>query len=198
MTATTPIITVATVVKFEAPDGDVLLCDGGMLNFNGEAYVSHDPVFGTIAALDNFEAGFGDMSESADLVLAPNPDATLTDWFREDLENCRVRVWQAREFSTDLYTVTTSKLVGDFIVDTINRDQGMGGQDLLRLSLIGWQEKLYLKQEGNVCSEQFHRRQVWNNASDEKGFNNCTDLQGFIAWGAPAPSRGSGTSWPGQ
>jgi hypothetical protein len=213
MSATDPIITLSTFVKLEFPDGDVRLCDGGMISYDGEVYHSQHDVFGSLAGLEAFETGFGDMAESGELVLAPIDEFAFASegsgeplglllaltgagggsyWLREDLLDCRVRAWQG-VVDSDLYTVSAADQLGDYYVDNIVRDQGPGGQNLLRLPLIGRAEKLFLKREGNVCSERHHKT-VW---AGEDGFNNCTDLQGFVAWGAMAPARGGTTTWRG-
>lgn len=190
MSGTDAIITLAWFLKAEFPAGDVRLCDGGFLDYASERYDAQHAVFGSLAGTSEAEASFGDMAESAELMFAPNPDADPADWWRDDLFDCRVRFWQG-ELDADLVTVSNAELIGDFLVDNIIREQGPGGSDLLRLPLIGRPEKLFLKQEGNVCSER-HHKSVW---AGELGFNNCTDLQGFIAWGSAAPSRGEGVSW---
>lgn len=186
MSATDGAITLAAFLKMEAPDGDVLLCDGGTLVYDSETYSSYDAVFGTIQEAEDIEAAFGDAAEDATFVLAPNPDATVTDWWRSDLADSRVRVWLG-EVDSDGVTVSTATQLADMLVDTIERRQSAGGEDVLVLGLIGRPEKLFLTSEGNVCSERFHKS-VW---SSEDGFNNCTDLRGFIAWGAASPPRGS-------
>ena len=182
MSATDVAITLACFLKFEAPDGNVLLSDGGMLEYDSEEYTAYDDVFGAVYEPEAIEAAFGDLAEDSTLILAPNPDATLTDWYRTDLENCRVRVWMG-EVDSDGYTVSTAEQLGDYTVDTIERRQSASGQDLLVLGLIARTEKLFLKREGNVCSERFHKTVF----SGEDGFNNCTDLRGYVAWGTESP-----------
>lgn len=185
MTATDRTVSLVYFIKAEFPAGNVLLCDGGMIEYDSEAYSSYDSVFGSLQAPDAFEMAFGDMAEQATVVFAPNPDATVTDWFRSDLENCRVRAWLG-ELDSDGYTVSSAELMADLLVDTVERRQGAAGQDLLAVTLIGRTEKLFLIQEGNVCSERFHES-VW---TGENGFDNCTDLQGYVAWGTESPRRG--------
>lgn len=186
MSATDPVVNLAWFVKAEFPAGDVRLTAGGFLDYASERYEARHSVFGVLADAGGFEAGFGDAAEGAELVLSPDPDATLTDWWRTDLFDCRVRFWQGF-LDADLVTVSTADLLGDFLVDNIIRDQGANGRDLLRLPLIGRPEKFFLKQEGNVCSERHHKTVF----ATEDGFNNCTNLKGFVAWGAQSPARSS-------
>jgi hypothetical protein len=184
MAATDPVITLAAFLKLEAPDGDVRLCDGGMLDFDSERYESQDAVFGTIAEAAELEAAFGDAAEDGQLILAPNPEADLADWWREDLPGCRIRAWMG-EVDADGVTVTNAEQLADWLVDTGERLQQEDGGDMLALELIGRPEKLFIINEGNVCSDRFHQTLF----SGELGMSNCTDLQGFVAWGAASPTR---------
>lgn len=193
MSTLDPVVTLVGLIKFEPPSGAVRLCDGGFCDFASERYENAHPIFGTLAEPDEFVAAFGDMAESATLALIPAPGAT--GWFNPNLRNSRVRFWLG-ELDTDGKTVTSAELLADMLVDTIDRVIGADGSVTLELGLIGRAEKLFLINEGNVCSERFHKS-VW---AGEDGFNNCTDVVQPVAWGvASAPSgtggggRGGGT-----
>ena len=194
MAATNPVVLLAALVKLEAPDGDVRLCDGGILDYASERYESWHAVFGSIHQTDELEAAFGDAAEYGQLVLAPNPEADGADWWRVDLEGCRLRGWIG-ELDADEVTVSSATQVHDLFVDAGERIQGEGGEDLLVLELVGRGDKLFLANEGNVCSDTFHQTVF----SGETGFANCTDVRGFVAWGAESPARSAGgqTSIPG-
>lgn len=180
-------ITLACFLKWEAPDGDVLICDGGFLEYASETYSSQHGVYGSIMAIESVSAGFGDIAEGGKLVFAPNPDAALADWWRTDLFDSRIRLWLGEVSGK---TVSTATLLADWLVDNVERVQGQGGQNLLSLDLMARSEKLFLKKEGNVCSER-HHTSVW---PGELGFRNATDLQGFVAWGSANPPRSAGSS----
>lgn len=183
MGATDRIVTLVNLVKFEGPDGDVRLCDGGFVDHASEEYQSLHAVFGTVASWPNVSAAMDGLAEDAQLVLAPAPGATLADWWRTDLLDCRVRVWQG-ELDTDQLTVINATLLGDWLVDNAGRAQSADG-DLLQLDLIARTERLFLTDEGNVCSDRFHQSVY----PGELGFVNCTDVQGYFAWGALDTSR---------
>jgi hypothetical protein len=186
MSALDPVVTLIGLIKFEPPSGAVRLCDGGFAYFASEKYESVHPIFGTLAEPDEFVAAFGDMAEAGTLALIPAPGAT--GWFNPNLRNSRVRFWLG-ELDSDGKTVISAELMADMLVDTIDRLIGADGSVTLELGLIGRAEKLFLINEGNVCSERFHKT-VW---AGENGFNNCTDVQQPIAWGvASAPSGTSG------
>jgi len=194
MAVTDLAITIAHWVKWEAPGGDVrLVLEGGMVDFGGERYEAEHAVFGVMAPPGAIEAGFGDVAEDGQLAFYPNPLAAVSDWWRFDLEGTRVRVWQG-EIDADGITAINAKLLQDLQVDTAERARALG-QEILLLELIGRQERMFLTTEGNVCSDRFHQTVF----AGEKGLANCTDLVGFVPWGAAAPPRGSigGGSAPG-
>lgn len=178
MTATDRNITLSAFLKWNAPDGDVRICDGGFIDYASERYEARHAVFGSVVEWPTISAAMGDMAEQATLKLAPVPGADLADWWRTDLLGTRLRLWLG-EVDTDLVTVSSAELLGDFLVDNVAREQGQDGSDLLLLDLTGRTERLFLTDEGNVCSDRFHQS-VW---SGETGFKNCTDVPARFAWG---------------
>ncbi|MGB7407147.1 MAG: hypothetical protein WA908_01460 [Pontixanthobacter sp.] len=186
-------ITLTCFAKLEAPNGDVRLCDGGFVYFEGEKYEAQHDIYGTIQSIDEIEASFGDLAEGGDIVFSPNPDAALTDWFRADLENSRLRIWIG-EIAEDGKNVVRATQIADRLVNTAGRDQNPSGEDLLPLSLIGRAQKLFLVNEGNVCSERFHKS-VW---PGENGFNNCIDNQVEVAWGVASSPNGTTSGGRGR
>lgn len=193
MAATDPIITLAQFLKFEAPDGDVRLCDGGFVDYDGERYESWHEVFGSIVSLEELQASFGDSAQDGLIELAPNPDAAVSDWWREDLAGCRIRMWQG-DVDADNVTVTNATQLDDLLIDTVERAQDASG-DTLSMSLMGRAEKLFLTNEGNVLSRRFHQTMF----PGEEGLANCTDVRGFVAWGVlgQGKSAGGGGIFPG-
>lgn len=183
MTATDRVITLAALLLWEAPDGDVALCDGGFVDFDPGTgtvrFAAHDAVFGSVLEWPELAAQKGDLAEGATLKLAPAPGATLADWWRTDLAGTRLRLWQG-EVDSDMVTVSTADQLADLLVDTVGREQAPDGSDVLVLDLMGRTERLFLTDEGNVCSDRFHQS-VWGG---ETGFANCSDVAGKFAWGA--------------
>lgn len=184
MSGTDRTITLATFLKWEAPAGNVRLCDGGFVTFAAESYAALHPVFGAVQAFPEVSAGFGDAAEAGQLVLMPAPGATLTDWWRADLFGTRLRLWLG-EVGSDLVSVSSATLLADWLVDNVTREQGPAGSNLLTLDLVSRSERLFLVNEGNVCSDRFHQTVY----SGELGFKNCTDVQGYFAWGAVDSGR---------
>lgn len=186
MALTDTSITLAVFLKWEAPDGDVRICEGGFLDYDSERYTAEDAVFGALVSARPAEAAFGDAAEGGTLVFCPAPDATLTDWWREDLESTRVQAWLG-EVDSDGKTVSSAEQLGDWLVDTVTREQEDEGSDLLTVELMGRAERLFLVNEGNVCSDRFHQTVY----PGELGFRNCTDAQQVFAWGVAGPSGGT-------
>lgn len=193
MGALDPTIRLATLLQIEAPGGNVNLCGGGFVDFdagNGvERFDSHHPVYGTINAVDEVESSFAGQAEGSSISLVPNPEAPITDWYRSDLADSRVRVWTA-ELAADCKTAENETQLGDYFVDTFSRLIAPDGTQTLELRLIGRDQKLFFINEGNVASERFHKS-AW---PGEDGFNNCTDANIPVAWGVASPSSGSGRS----
>lgn len=186
-------ITLCEVLKLEVPGGDVRLSDGGFVDFGGERYNSEHPVFGTRVSTGDFQSGFGDLAEGGTLILAPNPDAALATWYRSDLEDARVRIWLGEVTGK---TLNDAEQIGDLLVDTVSLELAAGVQ-LLKLGLIARSDKLFLRNEGNVCSTRHHQRQY----PGERGFDNCTGTPGYLAWGVQAPqprSSGGGGGFNGN
>jgi hypothetical protein len=182
MSGTDRAITLAVVLLWNAPDGDVQLCDGGQVDFDPGGgvvrFAALDPVFGTVAEWPEITAQKGDLAESATIKFAPVPTATLADWWRGDLVGTRLRLWLG-ELDSDQLTMASGDRLADLLIATVGREQGADGSDLLVLDLTGRTERLFLTDEGNVCSDRFHQT-VW---AGELGFANCTDVGGKFAWG---------------
>lgn len=194
MAATDLTITLAAVIEWQAPGGAVRLADGGVVKFNPGSglatFEGEHPVFGTITVIDEFENVIGDQVEGGNISFAPSASASLADWWRTDLENTPLRVWIGEIDRADGVTLTDAELVADWLVDTARREQLDGG-DILSLDFMTRLEKLFEIRQGNVCSDTFHQ----SINPGERGFENCTDAQGFFAWGTespPASRSGSG------
>ena len=183
-------ITLATFLKLQAPSGDVRLTMGGFLDYDGERYKSDHNIFGTVLSTGDFNNGFGDLAEGGALALAPNPDAALSDWYRADLVNAQVEIWWGE---VNGKTVSNAKRLGDLLVDTVGIGLSEGSQTL-SLGLISRPEKLFITNEGNVCSTRHHQRQY----ATERGFDNCTGVPGYLAWGVQAAPRASGGGGDGR
>ncbi|MAY20319.1 MAG: hypothetical protein CL955_06845 [Erythrobacteraceae bacterium] len=189
MAVTDTAITLGAILLLEAPDGDVLLSDGGIVKFDPGTGTANfdvfDDVFGTVADFEAFETGVGDMVEGGSITFQPAFAADVADWWRTDLEGSRLRIWMG-EIASDGVTLEDEELVADWLVDTAHREQS-AGQDLLRVEFMSRLEKLFEVSQGNVCSDRFHQS-IW---SGERGFENCHDGPQYFAWGTDNPPAGS-------
>lgn len=183
MAASDIAITLAAFVKFDAPDGTVRLSDGGVLKFAGETYEAAHPTFGSVKTIERIRAAKGDQAERGKILLIPNPAAPVSSWWRADLKYCRMRIWLA-EIEADGVTASAEELLADWLVDQVTRIQSASG-DVLQLDMMSRTERIFLQDEGNVCSDTFHQG-IW---PGESGFVNCTDIQGYFAWGTLGSAR---------
>jgi hypothetical protein len=177
MTLAAETITLIGLVKIELPDGDVRLCDGGFCYFGGEKYTSEDPIFGSIAAVDELEAALGDSAEDAQIVFNPADDATPAQLSSKAFQNARARFWMGK-LDTDGKTVVNAEQLMDGLVDFTVLRLRQGSREI-EMSFIGRAEKLFLRQEGNTLDPRFHKS-VW---PGEKGLDNATGARITVAWG---------------
>ncbi|WP_439569048.1 hypothetical protein [Sphingopyxis sp.] len=189
MALTDPAFTMVSLLKIEFPSHTVRLCDGGRAVMGGEEYLSGHDVWGTIAAAEEIEDAMGDSAPGGGFSLMLAPDTPLSTIIDPALQTCRVRFWQG-ELDADMETVIDPELLADKLIDVPrwNPDEWV-----LDLDLMDRTEVFFLRSEGNVCSASWHQS-VW---PGERGFDNCTDTPGQVAWGVEgAPSgtvyRGNG------
>lgn len=166
--------------KIELPTRTLRICDGGFIYFNGEKYEAEDAVFGSIAAIDEFESALGDAAEDAKLVFLPPATTVASTINRKQFHLSRARFWMG-QIGADGKTVTTAEQLMDALVDyTVLRLRQSGRE--LEMSFIGRPEKLFLRNEGNTLNPRFHKS-VW---PGEKGLDN-TGAKLTVAWGVGSP-----------
>lgn len=166
--------------KVELPTRTLRICDGGFMYFGGEKYEADDAVFGSIAAVDEFEAALGDAAEDAKLVFLPPAETAASEINRKEFQNSRARFWMG-VVGSDGKTVTTAEQLMDALVDfTVLRLRQSGRE--LEMSFISRPEKLFLRNEGNSLNPRFHKS-IW---PGEKGLDN-TGAKQTVAWGVGSP-----------
>lgn len=191
MTLASETITLVGLIKIELPDSTIWLCDGGFCYFGGEKYVSEHPVFGSIAAVDEFEAALGDSAEDATIILNPADDATPAQLSSATFQNSRARFWMGK-LDTDGKTVVSAEQLMDGLVDYTTL-RLRGGAREVEMTFIGRADKLFLRQEGNTLDPRFHKS-VW---PGEKGLDNATGARITVAWGVGG-ARGVATGGGGS
>lgn len=163
--------------KIELPTRTLRLCDGGFCYFGGEKYTGEDDLFGSIAAVDEFEAALGDSAEDALIVFLPPAGSPASSINSKAFQNSRARFWMGT-IGPDGKTVTTAEQLMDALVDyTVLRLRQSGRE--LEMVFIGRPEKLFLRQEGNSLNPRWHKA-VW---PGELGLDNATGARITVAWG---------------
>lgn len=180
------IIRLAGFLKWETGAGDVRICDGGTLVFDGESYVSRHPIFGAITGFMTLIEGVGDEAPAGTLTFAPAADAAPVAINSPLLQGTRIRMWIG-EIDRD-----TGLLVGDpdqmldSIVDVTRLKLGRGKKEL-EVDIVSRAERLFLLNEGNVLSGEFHRSIY----PGELGLNNAIGVPMTVAWGVAGAPRGT-------
>lgn len=173
-------ITLVGFCKIELPSRTLRICDGAFCYFAGEKYTSEDEVFGSIGAVDEFEASMGDAAEDARLVFRPPAETAPSAIKSRAFQNSRARFWMG-EIDTDGKTIINADQLMDGLVDFTVLRLGENSREL-EMAFIGRAEKLFLRQEGNSLNPRFHQS-IW---PGEKGLNN-TGAMITIAWGVGSP-----------
>jgi hypothetical protein len=178
----------AGFLKWETGSGDVRLCDGGVLEFDGETYTSRHAVFGAISGFDPFMEGIGDESPAGTLTFSPAPDASPATINSPLLQGSRIRMWISEVDRDTGEIVGTPDLQLDNIVDVSKLRLGKNVFELA-VDIVSRTERLFLVNEGNVLSGERHR-QIY---PGELGLNNAIGVPQVVAWGVVGAPRGTAT-----
>lgn len=181
----------AGFIKWETGSGDVRLCDGGTLLFNSENYTSRDDTFGAISGFDPIGEGVGDEAPAGTLTFSPSPDAAPSVINAATLQGTRIRMWIADIDRDTGEIVGTPDMQLDNIVDVTRLRLGRNTFELA-VDIVSRTERLFLLNEGNVLSGEFHRRIY----PGETGLDNAIGVPTVIAWGVTGAPRG--TTNPGS
>lgn len=167
--------------KIELPTRTLRLCDGGFCYFGGEKYTAEDDLFGSIGAVEEFDAALGDAAEDAKIVFLPPASAAASAINSASFQNSRARFWMGT-IGPDGKTVTSAEQLMDALVDYTVLRLRQGGREL-EMSFIGRAEKLFLRQQGNSLNPRFHQS-VW---PGERGLDNASGARITVAWGVGSP-----------
>lgn len=179
-------IILAGFLLWNTPAGDVRLVDGGTLAFNGEQYRASHPVFGAISDFQPINEGVGDEAPAGTLTFSPAPDADPSVINSPDLQGSRIRMWIG-EIDGDTGTLTgPPDLMFDSVVDVTRLKLGRGSRQL-EVDIVSRAERLFLVNEGNVLSGEFHRSIY----AGERGLDNAVAVSTTVAWGVTSQPRGT-------
>ena len=171
--------------KIELPDGDVNLCDGGFIVFDGDTYQSHDAVFGTIGSIEAMAEGVGDEVPALEMTLLPPGTSEPGDLSQPGLQTSRVRFWIG-EYDVDAGTLDgTPDLMFDGQLDRTMLTVGRSRE--LAISVVSLAERLFEMNTGNSLNPAWHKS-VW---PGELGHDNATGLSVPVAWGTASPPSAS-------
>jgi hypothetical protein len=179
-------IILAGFLLWSTPAGDVRLVDGGTLAFNGGQYRASHPVFGAISGFQPINEGVGDEAPAGTLTFSPAPDADPSIINSPGLQGSRIRMWIG-EIDGD-----TGQLIGppDLMLDGIGdvtRLKLARGSKQLEFDIVSRSERLFLVNEGNVLSGEYHRGIY----PAERGLDNAIGVPTVVAWGVTGQPRGT-------
>jgi hypothetical protein len=120
------------------------------------------------------------------LTFSPAPDADPYALNSPDLQGTRLRMWIAEVDGDTGAVVGTPDQVLDSIVDVPRLRLQRGGMQL-ETDIVSRAERLFLINEGNVLSGEFHRRLY----PSETGLNNAIGVPTVVAWGVVGAPRGT-------
>jgi hypothetical protein len=166
------------LIKIEFPSNELLLSDGGFIDWDADRYVSNDATFGTIGGLEAVSEGVGEEVPVFELTLLPPGDTPASTLAAPGYQSARARFWLAT------YDVDTGLLDGDpdlqfdGQVDSITLAFGQGVRTMV-VSIVSNTARLLERNIGNSLNSAFHKS-VW---SGETGHDNADGLGRQIAWG---------------
>jgi hypothetical protein len=181
----------AGLLHWEAGDEDVRLVDGGTLTVDGDVFTTRHAIFGAISGFDAVNEGVGDEAPASVITFSPASNADPYAINSPDLQGSRIRMWIAEVDGDTGEVVGTPDQVLDSIVDVPRLRIGRGTTQL-ELDIVSRAERLFLVNEGNVLSGEFHRRLY----PSETGLNNAIGVPTVVAWGTVGAPRGT-TSYSG-
>lgn len=188
-------IRLAGLLKWERPEGDVLLCDGGTVPWGSETYRSSDPLVGTITGQFALVEGVGDQAPAGRFTFTPPGDVDPADLSYGTLQGTRIQTWTA-EIDDDTGTIIgTPKLDHNGICDVTWMRIGKSTR-FLEVDFSAGGERLMVTNIGNALSGESHRR-IW---PGELGMNNALGVPTVVNWGvvgAPRGTSGGGGGGPG-
>lgn len=179
-------IRLAGLLKWERPEGDVCLVDGGTLPWDGDTHRSFDPLVGSIAGFEALTEGVGDEAPAGTFVFAPPGDVAAGDLSHAALQGARLRCWIAEidDETGEVFGVPELQL--DAIVDVTKIVRGKGVYRL-KVDFVSRAQRLMILDANNVLSGGAHKRVY----PGELGLDNATGVPIVVAWGVAGPPRGT-------
>ena len=178
-------ILLAGLILIDLPGHQVRLCDGGMVKGFGADFTARDALFGSVSGFEALSEGVGDEIPGGMLTFLPPAGVKSSDLIKGSYQNARLAMWIAEVNERTGRVVGTPDLQIEAQVDVCRMRFGKQ-QRLLEVEFTARAERLFLIDEGNTLSPQFHQS-VW---PGETGLDQATGLTIEQAWGAKSPLRG--------
>lgn len=178
----TPLI--AGILKIVLPDATIRLLDGaGSIVVDGETYTGEDPVFGSLAAVDDITDGIGDEAPAISFTLHPASDAASAELAGPTMQGSLVTL-SLVAINRETGAIIPNKLdlfVGELDQPILSVDKGVRE---LEYQCVSGMEKLFENQEGVRLADSWHQS-VW---PGEQGLANVSAIIRTIYWGVHAPA----------
>lgn len=179
-------IILAGFLLWSTPAGDVRLVDGGTLTFNGEQYRASHPVFGSIAEVQPINEGVGDEAPAGTLTFSPAPDANPSIINSPTLQGTRIRMWIGEVDGDTGQLTEPPDLMLDGVGDVTRLKLARRSRQL-EFDIASRSERLFLLNEGNTLSGEYHRGIY----AGERGLDNGIGVPTVVAWGVAGRPRGT-------
>jgi len=174
--------------KIELPTGDVHLCDGGFIEYDGDTYRSSDAVLGTIASIQAMGEGTGPEVPAMEMVLLPPEASTPADLAQPGWQTSRARFWIGEYDPETGLLDGTPDLMFDGQLDQASLSVGLTRE--LAMTVVSLAERLFERNTGNSLTSAWHKS-IW---PGELGHDNATGLAVQVAWGVANP-QGAGVAY---
>lgn len=173
------------LMKLELPVRPVLLCDAGVVTWNGDTYRSKDTDFGILSGFEALTEGVGDEAPAGILTMSPPATSAAALLSSPGYQGSRLRLWVAEIDPNTGHIIGEPDLMCDWQVDSTRLRIGRGTL-ALEIACVTQGQRLMLTNDGNTLSPAYHR----SIHPGEAGLDNATGLTTDVAWGVAGPARG--------
>lgn len=182
---------VALLIRAELPGYTMRLLVGGSgaIQWGDEVFADVDPLFGTLAALDEIEDGAGDEAPDFSFSMFPPTGSSAAMLCSPSYQEAPVTVWLAAFNLATGLLIPSPELLASYQWDiaTLMPDRGKREVEILCVSVF---DLLLEDDEGARLSDAFHQS-IW---PGELGFANVTANERQIYWGLASPPAGAVTT----
>ena len=178
-----PAPTVFGAVEISLPGYDLRLLDGaGVVSFGGKTFVGRDPIYGTLAAIEDIGDGVTDEAPAVGITLLPASDAAAASLAAPTMQGSPVAIWiGAIDRATGAVIPDPYPLfLGELDVPTLR--SGANSRSL-EYEVVSVFERFFDDDEGARLADGFHKS-VW---PGEHGFAFVTGVTETVYWGMDAP-----------